>query len=54
MKRLLSRFFDVEIPESGEGVESESTPARLTIQGILAGLVISAPAWAARVAAFLF
>ncbi len=54
MKRLLSRLFDIEIPEAGEPAESESTPARLTIQGIIAGLVISAPAWAARVAAFLF
>lgn len=54
MKWLLRRMFDVEIPESGARGESESTPGRLTIQGIIAGLIISAPAWAARVAAFLF
>ncbi|MCC6737990.1 MAG: hypothetical protein IT452_03010 [Planctomycetia bacterium] len=54
MKRLLSRLFDVEIPETSESEESESSAGRLTIQGIIAGLFISAPAWASRLAAFLF
>jgi hypothetical protein len=54
MKRLIARLFNVEIPETPDSELKDISAARLTIQGIIGGLVISAPAWAARVAAFLF
>jgi hypothetical protein len=54
MKDILSRLFESHRQETPVSEGGDPSPSAFWLKSFFAGLVISAPAWAARVAAFLF
>jgi hypothetical protein len=54
VNKLFSRMFDPQFTDSPVSEGGDPSPAAFWLKSFFAGLVVSAPAWMARVAAFLF
>lgn len=54
MQQFLSRLFDAPNAETPVSEGGDPSPAAFWLKSFFAGLVVSAPAWFSRVAAFLF
>jgi hypothetical protein len=54
MQRFLSGLFDGPLSATPVNEGGDPSPAAFWLKSFVAGLIISAPAWASRVAAFLF
>ena len=54
MRNLLSRMFDPQFTDTPVSEGGDPSPAAFWLKSFFAGLVVSAPAWIGRVAAFLF